>query len=331
MPARHAPVASTVNSWLNTSGSHRPLCERTVMELSRRIQRWQQHPGGPAHAPKPVRRSALRAREQLVRHNLGLVAHTWSRHRCSLPAHDDPTADALQEAALNLVRAAEKFDPTKGYRFSTYASFWVRRGFSTHERKGKRMIRMPHDKAALVLRAFRLAAEHEAATGQLPDLETVAARCGPRGSAIPVDLLQELLELWHRTGTGELDRPCRGTAGANGPADGLTPLERIPGRHSPDIGAFDRAVSKADFPDGVATCFTCAADGSDEQRALLPQLLAVLSTQERRLLWHLYLREHPLSPRQIQRVMGLDRTTQEQMERQAVSKLRQAARSAGML
>ena len=55
MPPRHAPVASTVNSWLNTSGSHRPLCERTVMELSRRIQRWQQHPGGPAHAPKPVR------------------------------------------------------------------------------------------------------------------------------------------------------------------------------------------------------------------------------------------------------------------------------------
>ena len=143
MPPRHAPVASTVTSWLNTSGSHRPLCERTVMELSRRIQRWQQHPCGPAHAPKPVRRSALRAREQLVRHNLGLVAHTWSRHRCSLPAHDDTTADALQEAALNLVRAAEKFDPAKGYRFSTYASFWVRRGFSEFERYAKRVIRFP--------------------------------------------------------------------------------------------------------------------------------------------------------------------------------------------
>ena len=101
-------MAPTVNSWLNTSGAHRPLCERTVMELSRRIQRWQKHPDGPAHAPKPVRRSALRAREQLVRHNLGLVAHTWSRHRCSLPAHDDTTADALQEAALNLVRAANR-------------------------------------------------------------------------------------------------------------------------------------------------------------------------------------------------------------------------------
>ena len=55
-----------------------------------------------------MRRSALRACEQLVRHNLSLVAHTWSRHRCSLPAHDDTTADALQEAALNLVRAANR-------------------------------------------------------------------------------------------------------------------------------------------------------------------------------------------------------------------------------
>ena len=323
----HAP---SVADWLEASGRHQPLSERTVLELSRRIRCWQEHPDGPELAPAHVRRRALSARNQLVRHNLKLISHTWSKHRSSLPAEDESTADALQEAALCLVRAAEKFDPTRGYRFSTYASFWVRRGFSTHERKGKRMIRMPHDKAALVLRAFRLAAEYQAATGQLPDLETVAARCGSRGDAVPVAQLQELLELWHRTGTGELDRPCRGTAGANGPADGLTPLERIPGRHSPDIGAFDRAVSKADFPDGVATCFTCAADGSDEQRALLPQLLAILSTQERRLLWHLYLREHPLSPRQIQRVMGLDRTTQEQMEREAVSKLRQAARSAGM-
>ena len=61
MPPRHAPVASTVKSWLNTSSAHRPLCERTLMELSRRIQRWQQHPDGPRQAPKP-----LRAREQLV-------------------------------------------------------------------------------------------------------------------------------------------------------------------------------------------------------------------------------------------------------------------------
>jgi len=329
-PHRSTPAPS-VTDWLDASGRHQPLAERTVLELARSVQLWQTHPDGPDRAPCAVRRRALRARDQLVRHNLRLIGHTWSRHRSSLPAEDESTADAFQEAALSLIRAAEKFDPCRGYRFSTYASFWVRRGFSTHERRSKRMIRLPHDKAAIVLRAQRLAEEHQARWGRFPTLEWLAERCGPRESAIPVALLQELLELWHRTGTGELDRPCRASGGANGPADGLTPLERIPGRHSPDIGAFDRVVSRADFPDGVATCFTCAADGSDEQRALLPQLLAVLTPVERRLLWHLYLREHPLTPRQIQRVMGLDRQTQEQMEREALAKLRAAARSAGML
>jgi DNA-directed RNA polymerase sigma subunit (sigma70/sigma32) len=205
MPPRHAPIAPTVNTWLNTSGAHRPLCERTVMELSRRIQRWQQHPDGPAHAPKPVRRSALRAREQLVRHNLGLVAHTWSRHRCSLPAHDDTTADALQEAALNLVRAAEKFDPAKGYRFSTYASFWVRRGFSEFERYCKRVIHFPAEKAAVVIKALRLSQEYLANTGDEPTLEWLAAQLTYKGKAVAVDQLATLMQQWQATRTGSLE------------------------------------------------------------------------------------------------------------------------------
>ena len=188
MPPRHAPVASSVHAWLKTSAPHRPLCERTVLELSRRIQRWQQHPGGPSHAPKPVRRSALRAREQLVRHNLGLVCHTWQRHRSSLPAHDEIAADALQEGALNLVRAAEKFDPSKGYRFSTYGTFWVRRGFAEIEQRCKRAIRFPAEKAALVLKAQQLS---------------------DRGGAMDPQRLAALLEQWHLTHTASLEAASR--------------------------------------------------------------------------------------------------------------------------
>jgi RNA polymerase sigma factor (sigma-70 family) len=177
-----------VHAWLKTSAPHRPLCERTVLELSRRIQRWQQHPGGPSHAPKPVLRSALRAREQLVRHNLGLVCHTWQRHRSSLPAHDEIAADALQEGALNLVRAAEKFDPSKGYRFSTYGTFWVRRGFAEIEQRCKRAIRFPAEKAALVLKAQQLS---------------------DRGGAMDPQRLAALLEQWHLTHTASLEAASR--------------------------------------------------------------------------------------------------------------------------
>ena len=300
MPPRHAPIAPTVNSWLNTSGAHRPLCERTVMELSRRIQRWQKHPDGPAHAPKPVRRSALRAREQLVRHNLGLVAHTWSRHRCSLPAHDDTTADALQEAALNLVRAAEKFDPAKGYRFSTYASFWVRRGFSEFERYSKRVIRFPAEKAAVVIKALRLSQEYLANSGDEPSLEWLAAQLTYKGKAISAEQLATLLQQWEATRTGSLE------VGDDNSEEhsGSTRLDQASLRHAAEQEQAE----------------------SDPQQSALPELMACLDEQEHRIIRNCYLRRPPLSAFQLRKAMGgMEPEQLEQLEQQALEKLRQAA------
>ena len=293
-------TAPSVRAWLDACSRHQPLSERTVLELARRIHRWQQHPGGPDHAPEPLRRSAQRARDQLVRHNLRLISHTWGRHRSSLPAEDEGTADALQEAAISLVRAAEKYDPSRGYCFSTYASFWVRRGFSEHERRGRRMIRLPHDKAALVLRAQRLAREQQTLTGSLPSLSWLAQRCGARNSPIAPAVLQELLLIWWRTATAELDRPGGG-AGDDGEAQPL--LERI----------------------------ATPASRTDTESSLLPLLLQRLNAEQRRLLWHRYLREHPLNPRQIEKVMGLSASEQQRLEEEALVLLRQAGREYGPL
>jgi RNA polymerase primary sigma factor len=302
MPPRHAPVASTVKTWLNTSSAHRPLCERTVMELSRRIQRWQQHPDGPSHAPKPVRRSALRAREQLVRHNLGLVAHTWGRHRCSLPAHDDTTADALQEAALNLVRAAEKFDPAKGYRFSTYATFWVRRGFTEFEQRAKRAIRFPAEKAAVVLKALRLSQQQQATTGDEPSLEWLAAQLKFDGKAMSAEQLAEFIRQWDATRTGSLDS-------AENDSDDKADCTRL------DLASLLQASKQEE-----------QASETDPQHAALPQLMSCLDEQEHRLIRNRYLRRPPLSPCQLRRSMGGMQSEQlEQLEATALGKLRQAA------
>jgi RNA polymerase primary sigma factor len=301
MPPRHAPVASTVKTWLNSSSAHRPLCERTVMELSRRIQRWQQHPDGPSHAPKPVRRSALRAREQLVRHNLGLVAHTWGRHRCSLPAHDDTTADALQEAALNLVRAAEKFDPAKGYRFSTYATFWVRRGFTEFEQRAKRAIRFPAEKAAVVLKALRLSQQHQATTGDEPALEWLAAHLKFDGKAMNAEQLAEFIRQWDATRTGSLD-------GAEDDSDDKAGFTRL------DLASLQQAAQQEQ------------ASEADPQHAALPQLMSCLDEQEHRLIRNRYLRRPPLTPCQLRRSMGgMEPKQLEQLEATALGKLRQAA------
>jgi RNA polymerase sigma factor (sigma-70 family) len=230
-----------------------------------------------------------------VRHNLRLIGHTWCRHRSSLPPEDEVTADAFQEAAISLVRAAEKYDPSRGYCFSTYASFWVRRGFSEHERRGCRMIRLPHDMAALVLRAQRLAREQQTLTGSLPSLDWLAQRCGARNSPVATAFLQELLLIWWRTATAELDRPGSG-AGDDGA--GLPLLERI----------------------------AAPTDGNDPEHSLLPLLLQRLNPEQRRLLWHRYLREHPLNPRQIEKVMGLTVSEQQVIEKEALALLRQAKR-----
>jgi hypothetical protein len=88
-------MAPSVQAWLASCNRLQPLPERTVLELARRIRSWQGHPGGPEHAPEPMRRRAIRARDQLVRHNLRLISHTWNRHRSSLPPSDEGTADAV--------------------------------------------------------------------------------------------------------------------------------------------------------------------------------------------------------------------------------------------
>jgi RNA polymerase sigma factor (sigma-70 family) len=217
-----------------------------------------------------------------------------------LPPEDEGTADAFQEAAISLVRAAEKYDPSRGYCFSTYASFWVRRGFSEHERRGRRMIRLPHDKAALVLRAQRLAREQQTLTGSLPSVSWLAQRCGARNSSVAPGVLQELLLIWWRTATAELDRPG---GGAGDEGAGLPLLERI----------------------------AAPPDGTGAEHSLLPLLLQRLNPEQRRLLWHRYLREHPLNPRQIQKVMGLDPEQQQRLEEEALALLRKAAKEYGAL
>ena len=114
--------------WLRASCHHQPLAASTVLQLARRIQRWQQWPGGPGAAPPAVAKSGSRARDHLVRHNLRLIVHTWGR--MALPGA--PSADAFQEAAIQLQRAAERFDPCRGITFATYATPWLRAAFLAH-------------------------------------------------------------------------------------------------------------------------------------------------------------------------------------------------------
>jgi RNA polymerase primary sigma factor len=281
-----------------------------------------------------MRRRALRARNQLACHNLRLISHTWRRHRTALPLEAENTADALQEAAIALLRAAEQFDPARGYCFSTYASFWVRRGFNEHDRRQRRLIRLPAHWLETLAKVQRLIQQHQALHGCMPSLAWLAERCGKGGKPLSVQRLRFLLLSAQRLWPKELDEPIWS---ARDEEDEITLLDLVPDSRGTDPTLAAAAALElaelpevADFPDAAALLASCAGDGHDEQRALLPQLLRVLSPTERRLLWHRYLREHPLTLRQLQRVMGLSAEQQEAMERRALRKLRKAAKAAGM-
>lgn len=115
-----------VGAWLDSAARHPLLTHREEIELGRLVQTWQRWDGGPDQAPAPVQRRGLRARERMVRGNLRLVPAVARRYTGVIAQRGLSLEDGLQEGVLGLMRAAEKFDHEKGYKFSTYATWWIR-------------------------------------------------------------------------------------------------------------------------------------------------------------------------------------------------------------
>ena len=131
--------------------------------------------------------------------------------------------------------------------------------------------------------------------------------------------LAALLRMEADTTLLELDRPC----GSDGEERGLTLLDQVASAAPLEVERVNPVGESTDLPDGEALYGSFLGDIQDGQRRQLPALLERLDPTARRLIWHRYLREHPLTPRQVKRVMGLEVEEQERMEREALQVLRE--------
>lgn len=123
-----APELSTdlLQSFLRDVGKYDLLTKQQEIDLAIRIK------AGDAEAA-----------EAMILHNLRMVISVANRYHKGLQVKGVPYLDLIQEGVLGLMRAVEKFDHTKGFKFSTYAMWWIRQSIARAIADKSRTIRIP--------------------------------------------------------------------------------------------------------------------------------------------------------------------------------------------
>ncbi len=151
-----APVETTTDAlqlFLREAGRHPLLTAAQEVELAKRIER-----------------GDMEAKQRMVQSNLRLVVSIAKRSR----NQGLPFLDLIQEGTLGLIRAVEKFDWRRGYKFSTYATWWIRQAVTRAVAEKARTIRMPGHIVERLQRMNRAERNLPTQLGREPSLEEIA-------------------------------------------------------------------------------------------------------------------------------------------------------------
>jgi RNA polymerase primary sigma factor len=171
--------------WLDLIGRIPLLTPAEEIELGGAIQRWQQHP---EPCPPGIRRRGMRARDRFVQANLRLAV-SYVAKRCNRLAKQHGSDDLVQAANLGLITAVERFDPARGYRFSTYAYWWIRQSVNRWVDAHSRMISIPGSHCQHLSKLGGITRRIEREQGRIPTHQEMAAELG-----VSVRVLEQVLE-----------------------------------------------------------------------------------------------------------------------------------------
>jgi RNA polymerase primary sigma factor len=291
-----------VRTYLDGIGQFPLLSKDDEIALARRIEQGREAEkeltSGHAIAPsrerelRRVARDGQEAAEQFVKSNLRLVVSVAKKYQ----SPEMPLLDLIQEGNLGLIHAVEKFDWRKGFKFSTYATWWIRQSIGRGIDNSARIVRLPVHAGDQIRRVLRAKAQIEGETGRSPTIPELAENL-----QLPVTEVASLMR--HVLDPVSLATPVG--------SDGDTELG--------DIVADSFAPTPFDLVAGHLL--------ADE----IEKLLSRLGEREREILRLRYGldRGEPRTLEEVGAALNLTRERIRQIERSALAKLRQPSAATG--
>lgn len=182
-------VDDAVRLWMYQLRGAPLLTEQQEIALARRIEQGDQ--------------SAV---QQMVEANLRLVVSVAKRYR-RYNESSMSLSDLIQEGNIGLMKAVRKFDRTKGYRFSTYATYWIRQAITRALSDQARSIRLPVYMSDAIARMYKTASQLGQELGRQPRPDELAKRLN-----ITVEQVADMIQ--HSAETCSLDAPLSDDEGS---------------------------------------------------------------------------------------------------------------------